>query len=69
MAIEISIVEATDLGDGNFRVRLSMGNGENEIVHSDIVSAATRDDAVQKAKGDFSRWLRMVFRLAGKRAA
>lgn len=69
MTSGISVVEATDLGGGNFRIRLGMGNGENQIVHSDIISAATCEDAIQKAKEDFSRWLKMVFKLAGKRAA
>lgn len=66
---QISVIEATDLGSGNFRVRLGVGNSENEIIHSDIISAATCDDAVQKAKDDFSRWLKKVFKLVGKRAA
>lgn len=69
MTSRISVVEATDLGGGNFRIRLGMGDNENQIVHSDIVSAASCEDAVQKAKEDFSRWLKKVLKVAGKSAA
>lgn len=66
---QISVIEAADLGSSNFRVRLSVGDGENEIIHSDIISAASRDDAVQKAKEEFARWLKKILELVGNRAA
>lgn len=67
--MKISVNEAEDLGAGNFLVRLSVGNGDAEITHTDIVSAEGRDAAIQKAKLDFARWLKMAFAIASKRAA
>ena len=62
----ISVTEVKVLGGGNFQVRLSIGNRDNEIAHTDIVTAEGCDAAVQKVKQDFSRWLKMVFSLAAK---
>jgi hypothetical protein len=64
----ILVDEAEDLGGGNFRVRLRVGNGENQLTHADIISAPSCDAAVQKAREDFSRWLKMVFDVAAKSA-
>jgi len=69
MKPRISIREVADLGHGNFRVRLAAGNADNEIVHSDIVTAATADAAVEKARSDFSRWLALVFGMVPRKPA
>lgn len=69
IATAISVDDVKDLGDGNFRVRLSVGNSDNEIAHTDIISAVTCDAAIQQAKQDFSRWLKKAFDLASKRVA
>jgi hypothetical protein len=65
----LRINEVKDLGGGNFQVRLSIGNRDNEITHTDIVCADGCDAAIQKVKQDFARWLKKVFALAAKRTA
>lgn len=69
MTSQITVTEATDLGDGNFLVRLKVGNSENEIARAEVICAATCDEAVEKAKDDFVRWLKKVFKVATNRAA
>ena len=67
--MQISVNEVKDLGGGNFQVRLSIGNRDNEITHTGIVCAEGCDAAIQKVKQDFARWLKKVFALASKRVA
>lgn len=64
----IVVDEATDLGSGNFRIRLSVGSSDNQLSFADIISAPTREAAVLKAREDFSRWLKMTFDVAAKMA-
>jgi hypothetical protein len=56
----ISIADVTDLGGGEFRVRLKAGTPENTVSQTQIVKAGSRDAAIAIALEAFQRWLSKI---------
>jgi hypothetical protein len=60
LANTISIGEVTDLGGGEFRVRLTTGTPENTVSQTQTVKADSRDTAIIIATEAFQRYLRKI---------
>ena len=59
---KILVRDVKDLGEGKFSVRLDLdtGSSETDVSQTQTLSADGYDAAVEIAKQDFSRWLKLV---------
>ena len=60
MPRQIRVDDVTELGNGRFAVRLSVGEAEGSLSQTQTVSADGPEAAVQAAKEAFARWLDKV---------